>query len=74
MGHYSWKYDNGATAEEILNGDPHSKNAQAFFPDETGKFDIEAEDFNKDEPGFKPYRDRSKNGFYALNSSAYKIV
>ncbi len=66
MAHYTYKYDNGETANELLNGDPHSKNAKAFYPNETARFDIKAEDFDKDEPLFKPYRDRSKNGFYAL--------
>ncbi len=66
MGAYTWKYDNGETANEILNGDPHSKNACAFFPEETRGFDITAEDFDKDHPKFKPYRNKSKNGFYAV--------
>lgn len=68
MGHYSYTYDNGLTADEILNGDPHSKNAMAFFghlPDLQG-VDINSPNFNKEDPKFKPYRDRSKNGFYAL--------
>lgn len=69
MGHYSYTYDDGLTADEILNGDPHSKNAIAFFghlPDLQG-VDINSPNFNKEDPKFKPYRDRSKNGFYALN-------
>lgn len=66
MAHYTWKYDNGKTAEEILNGDPHSKNAKAFFADETKKFDLNDPDFSKDDPEFKPFRDKSKNGFYAV--------
>lgn len=68
MGHYTFKYDGGATADEILNGDPHSKNAVAFYGhiDEVKQFDIHADGFNKDDPVFKPYRDRSKNGFYAI--------
>lgn len=66
MGHYTYKYDNGETANELLNGDPHSKNAKAFFEEETKQFDIKSPDFNKDDNVFKPYRDRSKNGFYAL--------
>lgn len=66
MGHYTFKYDSGATAKEILEGDPHSKNAKVFYPLETKAFDINADDFNKDDVGFKPYRDRSKNVFYSL--------
>jgi hypothetical protein len=68
MGHYTYKYDSGLTAEEILNGDPHSKNAMAFYGHipEVQKFDITSPDFSKDHPIFKPYRDKSKNGFYAI--------
>lgn len=68
MGHYTHKYDEGKTADEILNGDPHSKNAVAFYGHEKDiqKFDIESPDFSKDDPVFKPYRDKSKNGFYAI--------
>ena len=68
MGHYTFKYDQGATADEILNGDPHSKNAVAFYGHlpEMKQFDINSEDFKKDHPIFKPFRDKSKNGFYAI--------
>ena len=68
QGHYVYKYDGGATADELLRGDPHSKNAYAFYShiDEVRQFDITAKDFNKDHPVWKPYRDRSKNGYYAL--------
>lgn len=68
MGHYTHKYDEGKTADEILNGDPHSKNAVAFYGHEKDiqGFDIDSPDFSKDHPVFKPYRDRSKNGFYAI--------
>lgn len=63
----TWKYDAGVTAKEILEGDPHSKNAKIFYPSETEAFDINAEDFDKDNSIFKPFRDRSKNGGYALD-------
>lgn len=66
MGEYTFKYDNGKTADELLNGDPHSKNVKAFFAEETQEFDLNSPDFSKDDPVFKPYRDKSKNGFYAL--------
>jgi len=68
MGHYSYRYDNGVTADELLNGDPHSKNAIAFFGHlkEVEQFDLSDPAFSKDDPVFKPYRDRSKNGFYAI--------
>ena len=68
QGHYTHRYDDGKTADEILNGDPHSKNVMAFYdhiPEVRG-FDINSPEFNKDDPVFKPYRDRSKNGFYAI--------
>lgn len=68
QGHYCFKYDNGATAEELLKGDVHSKNARFAFYDhipDVQKFDIDAKDFSKDHPVFKPYRDTSKNGYYA---------
>lgn len=68
QGHYCYKYDGGATAEELLKGDVHSKNALAFYGhiDELKQFDIDSPDFDKDHPIFKPYRDRSKNGYYAI--------
>lgn len=68
QGSYTFKYDNGETADELLKGDPHSKNAMAFFGHmkELESFDITSPDFNKDDPVFKPFRDRSKNGFYAI--------
>ena len=68
QGHYCWKYDNGATAEELLKGDVHSKNAFAFYGHlkEFKAFDLNSPTFSKDDPKFKPYRDRSKNGYYAI--------
>lgn len=65
QGHYTFKYDNGETAREILDGDPHSKTAKSVYTDELKDIDINAEDFSKDDPFFKPFRDRSKNVFYA---------
>lgn len=68
QGHYVWKYDNGVTADELLKGDVHSKNAFAFYGDiyeEVAKIYI-SPDFDKENPAWKPYRNRSKNGFYAL--------
>lgn len=64
--HYTYDYDKGERAKELLDGDEHSKNAKLFFPEETKGIDINSEDFNKDSPEFKPYRDKSKNGRYAL--------
>lgn len=66
-GHWIWDYDGGVLATEIIEGDLHSKNAKVFYPKETEAFDITAEDFDKDDPTFKPYRSKSKNGKYALS-------
>lgn len=66
QGHWTVPYDNGETARVLLSGDPHSKNAKAFFPEETKDFDIEAPDFDNGHPVFKPLRSKSKNGGYAI--------
>lgn len=68
QGHYTFKFDNGATAKELLEGDPHSKNASVFYEDDPvcSSFNVFAPDFNKEDVKFKPFRDRSKNGYYAL--------
>lgn len=63
--HYTWKYDDGATARDLLEGDIHSKTAKSVYAEELAHIDITAPDFNKDDPFFKPFRDRSKNIFYA---------
>lgn len=68
QGHYCYRYDDGLTAQELLQGDVHSKNARFAFYDHVPavqKFDIYSADFSKDDPTFKPYRDTSKNGYYA---------
>ena len=59
MGHYTWKFDGGLFAELILEGDVHSHNAHIFFPEET-------DGMTRADPEFTPYRNISKNGFYAL--------
>lgn len=61
----TWRYDGGLTAKELLDGDVHSKTAKSVYTNELKDFDITAKDFNKDDPVFKPYRDRSKNIYYA---------
>ena len=63
--HYTWKYDGGTTARDLLEGDIHSKTAKSVYAEELAHIDITAPDFNKDDPFFKPFRDRSKNIFYA---------
>ena len=68
QGHYCYKYDNGDTAEELLKGDVHSKNAHAFYGEiypEVGQI-YNAPNFDKENPKWKPYRNKSKNGFYAI--------
>lgn len=62
---YTTKYDNGAFADLVLNGDSHSFNAFAFFPELHKRFDI-SDSTLKDNPEFKPYRNKSKTGSYLL--------
>lgn len=68
QGHYTHKYDNGVTADELLRGDVHSKNANAFY----GGIHKEVSEmynsptFNKEDPKWKPYRNKSKGGFYCI--------
>lgn len=68
QGHYCYKYDDGATAEELLKGDVHSKNACAFygesFPEVVEMYTDK--NFDKENPKWKPFRNKSKNGYYAL--------
>jgi hypothetical protein len=68
QGHYTWKYDGGATARELLDGDIHSKNVVAFYGNvyEYVASMYASPDFNKEDPIWKPHRDKSKNGFYCL--------
>lgn len=44
----------------------NSFNATIFFPKETAQFDITSADFNKDDPSFKPWRNKAKTGAYSL--------
>jgi len=44
----------------------NSYNATIFFPKETAMFDIESPDFDKDDPKFKPWRNKAKTGAYSL--------
>lgn len=68
QGAYAYKYDNGLTAEELLKGDVHSKNCMAFYGSIYKEVaDIyNSPDFDKENPKWKPYRSKSKNGFYAI--------
>lgn len=74
QGHYVWKYDGGITAKELLEGDIHSKTAISVYGDELAEFDISSPDFDKEHPKFKPYRDRSKNVFYACLPMDTKVL
>lgn len=68
QGHHTYKYDGGVTAEELLKGDVHSKNAHAFYGniyDEVKQL-YNSPNFDKENPKWKPYRNKSKNGFYAI--------
>ncbi|UZS00990.1 DNA polymerase [Pseudomonas phage vB_PsaM_M1] len=65
QGHYTWRYDGGEAARELLDGDVHSKTAKSVYTNELKDFDITSPEFNKDDTVFKPYRDRSKNIYYA---------
>lgn len=62
---YTMKYDGGKFADLVLNGDSHSYNAFAFFPELHNRFDINDPTL-KDNPEFKPYRNKSKTGSYLL--------
>lgn len=62
---YTYKYDGGAFARMQTEGDPHSFNAFAFFPELHKKFDINNQ-LNKDDPVFKSWRNKAKTGAYLL--------
>lgn len=62
---YTLPYDGGKFAELVLEGDSHSFNAFAFFPQLHKKFDITDQTL-KDNTDFKPYRNLSKTGAYLL--------
>ena len=62
---YTYKYDDGAFARMQTQGDGHSFNAFAFFPHLHKKFDINNPE-NKENPEFKPWRNKAKTGAYLL--------
>lgn len=62
---YTYKYDDGAFARMQTEGDPHSFNAFAFFPDLHKYFDI-TNPLNKEDEKFKPWRNKAKTGAYLL--------
>lgn len=59
MGHYTYPIDGGVFANEILEGDVHSKNALAFFPTQLEGIEVGS-------PEFAPWRDLAKTLFYGL--------
>lgn len=61
--HYTFPYDKGEYARELLSGDIHSINARVFFPEET-------RDLKDTDDEFKYYRSLAKNGKYALTYGA----
>jgi hypothetical protein len=65
-GHMTYKYDNGLFAQELLDGDVHSKVACSMFPEETKGFDYQSPTFNKEDPKFKPWRNKAKSAGYAI--------
>lgn len=62
---YTYKYDDGKFARMQTEGDPHSFNAFAFFPHLHKDFDITNQE-NKEDPLFKPWRNKAKTGAYLL--------
>jgi hypothetical protein len=74
--HFTIPYDDGAFAKLLLEGDIHSYTAVNIFPEQVGHVDIYAEDFNKDDPAFKPWRSKAKAILYAsvYGASAPKIA
>lgn len=62
---YTYKHDNGEFAKLILEGDCHTYNVFAFFPETEKMFDINEQGL-KDRDEFKPYRNKAKVGAYLL--------
>lgn len=65
LSHHTFKYDGGKFARMQTEGDPHSFNAFAFFPHLHQEFDITNQE-NKENPLFKPWRNKAKTGAYLL--------
>lgn len=66
--HNCYPYPGGPEyAEEVLDGDPHTKNAFiAFYTEELLKAGLVMEEGVKENPIFKPFRSKSKAGKYCL--------
>ncbi len=66
--HYCYPYPGGPEyADEILSGDPHTKNAFVFYPKQLSLLNLKFVEGIKDDPRFKPFRSKSKNGRYCLS-------
>lgn len=67
--HYCMRYKGGKEhAENILDGDQHTKNAFVFYPEDLAKEGfVYDQDGLKDNSRFKYYRQPSKNARYALS-------
>jgi hypothetical protein len=65
LSHHTFRYDDGKFARMQTEGDPHSFNAFAFFPKLHDLFDINDQE-NKENPLFKPWRNKAKTGAYLL--------
>ena len=61
LSHHTFKYDGGAFARLQLEQDAHNFNAFAFFPEIKNRFSLD-EPHLKDNPDFKPYRNKAKTG------------
>jgi DNA polymerase-1 len=67
--HYCYPYEGGKEyADEILNGDPHTKNAFLFYLEDIMESLgwTHAEQADKDDARFKKFRNKSKSSRYAL--------
>lgn len=66
--HYCYRFPGGEEyAEEVLNGDPHTKNAFVFYPEKLAALSITFETIEDNKLKFKPFRSKSKNGKYCLS-------
>ena len=58
---YTYKYDDGWFANLNLFGDVHTRNVFVFFPELKKKWNPDEEGL-KDNPEFKPWRNKAKTG------------
>lgn len=65
LSHHTYKYDGGEFARMNLEGDIHTFNVFAFYPELEKKFDIKTPDL-KEVDTFKPWRAKAKTGAYLL--------